>query len=188
MNHDDAFGYPGEVMREIVKIVLIGFMGSGKSSVATRLAPTINFHVCDMDTEIVRRSNYASIPAIFAEHGEPYFRDLESAVAKSLSNAHKTLISTGGGVVTRSENLTHLKTPGTLVIYLKASFKELAQRIGDFSDRPLFQDPIKAKKLFDERLPLYEAFADLTINTDGESLDAVCATILHELEPRICRA
>jgi two-component system nitrogen regulation response regulator GlnG len=50
------------------------------------------------------------------------------------------------------------------------------------------QDPIKAKKLFDERLPLYEGFADLTINTDGESLDAVCATILRELEPHICRA
>lgn len=175
-------------MQKIVKIVLIGFMGSGKSSVAARLAPIINFHVCDMDTEIVRRSNYASIPAIFSEHGETYFRDLESEVARSLSHAPRTIISTGGGVVTRPENLTSLKTSGSVVIYLKASFEELAQRIGDFSDRPLFQDPIKAKKLFDERLPLYEGFADLTINTGGESLEAVCATILHELEHRICRA
>jgi shikimate kinase len=175
-------------MREISKIVLIGFMGSGKTSVAARIAPAINFHVCDMDAEIVRRSSYPSIPAIFAEHGESYFRDLESQVAESLSHAQRTIVSTGGGVVTRPSNLTHLKTEGTLIIYLKASFEELAKRIGDFSDRPLFQDHVKARKLFDERIPLYEAVADLIVNTDGESLDSVCSTILHNVESLLCRA
>lgn len=175
-------------MGDVFKIVLIGFMGSGKSSVAACLAPVINFNVVDMDAEIVRLSPYPSIPAIFAERGESYFRDLESEVAQSLSNTRGAIISTGGGVVTRSENLSHLKTAGTVVVYLQASFEELARRIGDFSDRPLFQDSVKARQLFDERLPRYEAFADVTINTDGESLDAVCSTILHQLEPRICRA
>ena len=170
-------------MQKISKIVLIGFMGSGKSSVAARIAPVINFEACDMDAEIVRRSNYSSIPAIFAEHGESFFRDLESEVAQSLSDSERTIISTGGGVVTRSANLACLKTPGTLVIYLKATFEELAKRIGDFSDRPLFRDRVKARKLFDERMPLYESFADLVVNTDGESLEAVCSTILHKVEP-----
>lgn len=188
LNGRGTFGYPPRAMEEINKIVLIGFMGSGKTSVATRLSPVINFQVCDMDAEIVRRSRYSSIPEIFAEHGESYFRDLESEVAQSLSHAQRTIVSTGGGVITRKSNLSNLKTEGTLVIYLKASFEELAKRIGDFSDRPLFQDRIKARKLFDERMPLYESFADLVVHTDGESLDSVCSTILRNVEPRLCRA
>jgi len=168
-------------MAQTSKIVLIGFMGSGKSTIAASLAPKLGFDLCEMDTRIVEASGLSSIPAIFQEHGEAYFRALESQVAESLTNIRHVVISTGGGVITNSENMGYLKHEG-LVIYLKATFATVCERIGDISTRPLFQDSSRALSLFTERTPIYESFADVTIETDGVSTDGLTGQIVSTLE------
>lgn len=157
-------------------------MASGKSAVAAAIAPRLGFTFMHVDEEIVSRSGLPSIAAIFAEKGEPYFRDLEAEVAASLRNAQDVVISTGGGIITREENITNLKDNGGLIIYLQTSFETVAARAGDLSSRPLFVNKQNALELFQRRLPIYEHHADIIVNTDGRSIDAVCSAILTQLQ------
>jgi shikimate kinase len=164
------------------KLVLIGFMASGKSAVAAALAPRLGFDMVQVDDEIVSRSGFPSIPNIFTEKGEPHFRDLEAAVAASFRNAQNLVISTGGGIITREENMSNLKENGGVIVYLRTSFETVAERAGDLSSRPLFANKANALELFQRRLPIYERHADIIIDTDGRSVDEVCSTILTHLK------
>ena len=92
------------------KLILIGFMGAGKSTVATHLASRFNISVVEMDELIISRSGFGSIPEIFAAKGESFFRDLESEVARTLAQQSNLIISSGGGVIGRPENMEQLKT------------------------------------------------------------------------------
>jgi shikimate kinase len=169
-------------MRAINKIAVIGFMGSGKSSVAAHLAPQIGLSLFEMDDEIVIRSGFQSIPEIFEVKGEPFFRELEADVARALAERSGLLISTGGGAVELPQNIECLKNNGGLIIYLRTSLNRIVERIGDISNRPLFRDPERVSQLYIRRMPLYESHADLIVDTDERSVAHVCSTIVELLK------
>jgi shikimate kinase len=165
------------------KLIIIGFMASGKSAVAAALAPRLGIQMIHIDEEIVERSGLLSIPAIFAQEGEPHFRNLEAGVAASLRNAHDVVISTGGGIITREENMTNLKDNGGLIVYLRTSFETVAERAGkQLAARPLFLNKDNALELFQRRLPIYERYADIIIDTDDRSVEEVCSAILTQIK------
>jgi shikimate kinase len=174
-------------MSQLNKIILIGFMASGKSAVAQLLAPRLGWNAHQLDDDIVSKSRLPSVSAIFKEHGELFFRDLESAVALSLRNAEKVVVATGGGIITRSSNMEALKSNGGVVVYLRTSFETITERAGDTSSRPLFSDKASALDLYIKRLPIYESFADIIVDTDDRSEDEVCNEILRHVEPMLCR-
>lgn len=149
-------------------IVLIGLMGSGKSSVGRIVAHMLNFQFVDTDHMIVDQAG-CSIADIFAREGEPAFRQRESAVLRQLLGRRHTVIATGGGIVTQSVNLPLLKHLG-FITWLEASTELLARRTASNNDRPLLrgEEPplVKLHRLIQERSPLYKALADLRIQTD----------------------
>lgn len=169
------------------KIVLIGFMASGKSAIAKLLAPQLGWKAHHLDDDIVSKSGLPSVAAIFKEHGEGFFRDLESSVAHSLQGAQRVVIATGGGIITRASNIEALKSNGGIVVYLRTAFETITQRAGDTSSRPLFADRASALQLYMKRLPIYESFADIIVDTDDRSEEEVCAEVLHRVEPLLCR-
>ena len=160
------------------KAALIGFMGSGKSSVAPLLATALGYSLVDVDSEIVARSGLCSIPEIFSAHGEHFFRDLEAAVAESVANTSSVVISTGGGIIGRPTNIAHLKQNDGLIVFLRTRFETITTRISDFASRPLFRDINRARSLFAERQPLYCEYADQIVDTDGKSPQQVCDEIM----------
>lgn len=166
------------------KIVLIGFMGSGKSSVAPLLATRLHYSLVDLDSLVVQQSGLPTIPRIFSERGEPAFRELEAQVAQSLRDATRVVISTGGGIIGRSANIENLRHGGGTVIFLKTSFDEIRRRISDISTRPLFKDPDHAAALYETRLPLYTSYADMTVVTDEKTPEQVCSEIVSQFEVR----
>lgn len=163
------------------KIALIGFMGSGKSSVAPLLAAALSYSHVDVDKEIISRSGLPSIPDIFTTHGETFFRDLEAAVSESLTDAEGVVISTGGGIIGRPSNISNLKRNNGTIVFLRAQFDTVTARISDFASRPLFRDIARARALFVERQPIYNQYADIVIDTDEKSPEQVCDEIMRTL-------
>lgn len=145
-------------------IVLCGFMGSGKTVVGRELAKIMGCKFVDTD-EMIEAEQGMAIKAIFATHGEEYFRDLEHEMCKKVAGMKNCVVSTGGGAMTYQRNVTAIKQ-GSKVVFLDASFPVICQRIGDSTTRPLFQDKEKAKQLYDERKAKYSAAADYVINGD----------------------
>lgn len=162
-----------------MKIILIGFMGSGKTTVANVLAKKLNLEVIEMDELILKSSGRESISDIFSLDGEEHFRDLETKIAKKISTMDNVAISTGGGVVMKGRNKNLLKTGN--IIFLKTSFKTLENRLIGDSSRPLFKDREKAKKLFNLRQNIYEEWADKVIITDKKSADQVVSNLIKYL-------
>ncbi len=145
-------------------IVLCGFMGSGKTVVGKELAKIMGCRFVDTD-ELIEKEQGVAIKAIFATHGEDYFRDLEYEMCKKVSQMKNCVVSTGGGAMTFKRNVDAIKE-GSSVVFLDASFPVICDRIADNSSRPLFQDRDKAKQLYDERKDKYLAAADYVINGD----------------------
>jgi shikimate kinase len=144
-------------------IVLVGMMGAGKSTVGRRLAARLGLNFVDADAEIEAAAGM-SIPEIFAEHGEPYFRDGEARVIARLLDGGACVIATGGGAWMRAETRERIRAKG-ISVWLKADSDVLLRRVKRRSDRPLLQttDPAATiEKLVAERYPLY-AEADLTL-------------------------
>src|SRR5262245_34753784 len=125
--------------RIIQNLALIGFMGTGKSSVGRSLADHLRFGFVDTDELIECRAGQ-TISEIFKQHGEPVFRDLESKVVTELSSQQRLVISTGGGLAANPENLASLKTHA-LVVCLWASPDTIWERVRLQSHRPLLQTP-----------------------------------------------
>ncbi|MCF7822384.1 MAG: shikimate kinase [Mariprofundaceae bacterium] len=143
--------------------ILIGLMGSGKSSIGRRLAKHFGIGLIDLDDYIVRKAGQ-SIPDIFSERGEEGFRDMESRALREVLGK-PAVIATGGGAVLREENRELLKCHPP-VIWLKASPEFLANRIDGDSNRPLIAAGGTLKKLqqlAEIRYPLYERCADFTL-------------------------
>lgn len=162
-------------------VFFIGFMGAGKTSVARKMARTLGVASVDMDTYLERREG-RRVKEIFAEVGEEGFRAIETDVLLELSRKpDPLLISCGGGVVTREENRAILAEAG-VVVYLQVTADEAASRISDTSTRPLFQDLQAARARCDERLPLYEGVADITVNTAGKRVAAIAREVARLLE------
>ena len=145
-------------------IVLCGFMGSGKTVVGKELAKILGVKFVDTD-ELIEEEQGVAIKAIFATHGEDYFRDLEYEMCKKVAEMNGVVVSTGGGAMTFKRNVDAINE-GSKVVFLDASFDVICDRIGDSTTRPLFQDKEKAKKLYDERKDKYLSAADYVINGD----------------------
>ena len=152
-------------------LVLIGMPGSGKSTVGQQLAKTLGRTFVDADAEIVKR--VGDIPAYFQSHGEVAFRKVEAEVLAELGKQSGLVIATGGGCVTREENYPSLHQNGTIV-WLKRDLDKLP-----VSGRPVSQrDGVQA--IYEKRKPLYERFADLVADNNGEPGETV-GQILREL-------
>lgn len=157
-------------------VFLVGFMGAGKTSVARKLARMAGVASVDMDTYI-ERCEHKRVKEIFAEVGEEGFRAIETQTLYELGmKKDPMVVSCGGGVVLRPENRKALSELG-LVVYLSVTAAEAASRISDVSSRPLFGDLQNAQRVIDERLPLYEEVADVTIDTVGRG----SSSIAHEV-------
>lgn len=162
-------------------LVLIGFMGSGKTTIGRCLARISGYSYYDMDTMIEDQAGQ-SIPDIFDVHGEAFFRSLEREAVEKLRNVECAVVSCGGGVVLNHANISCLKEKGK-IIWLKAVPETIYQRIGHRTGRPLAQN----KKLEDirqmirERQNLYSQAADYEIATDGRLPDHIAKDILSIL-------
>jgi shikimate kinase len=163
--------------RQLVNLALIGFMGTGKTSVGWMVAENLKFNFLDTD-EMIQARTGRSIADIFAKDGEAAFRALEREVVGELSTREKTVISTGGGLPTNPENLAALKTHA-LVVCLWSAPEKIWERVRHQSHRPLLHDPDPQKKireLLATREPFYKQ-ADVLINTDLRSAREVAQQI-----------
>lgn len=165
-----------------MKIVLIGFMGSGKTEVARLLSEKLNLEFIDMDDLVLEKSSRKTINEIFNKDGEKYFRELEVQVAKKLSSLDNIIVSSGGGVIMNKITMNYL-TKNSTVVYLKLSFDKSVERVKLKKIRPpLFKNIARAKKLFKIRQPIYESFADIIINTDNKNVNEVVDDISVKLK------
>ena len=164
-------------------LVLIGFMGSGKSSVGRELAKRWNFRFIDTDA-MIRHKYDLSIPDIFAIHGENFFREAEYQALVRLRGISSTVIATGGGIVIQPRNVPLLRALGP-VVWLCADQTTILDRVGKSAHRPMLNqaDPEESvAKLLKERLPFYHQTADLQIDTSGLTHREVADRIISELD------
>ncbi|MDO5156101.1 MAG: shikimate kinase [Eubacteriales bacterium] len=163
-------------------IVLIGFMGSGKTTIGQELAKRLHMQFLDTDAYIEEKAG-KSIPAIFEEDGEEYFRKLETSVLEELRDGlHNTIVSTGGGMPLRKQNANLLKEIGK-VFYLTAANQVIFDRVKGGTNRPLLkcENPYeKVCALMKERRPLYENAADYLVDTNCNDIDEVCSEIINK--------
>ena len=162
-----------------MNLVLIGYRGTGKSTVAELLAQKLGMEVVSLDQEIARHAG-RSIPEIVAEHGWVHFRDLESGVTKRFSERDNMIIDAGGGVILREENVEKLKRGGKL-FWLRASVPVIVDRIKGGTERPALSTgksfSEEVEEVLRERTPLYEAAAHHQVDTDARSPDQVAAEV-----------
>ncbi|MGH7973609.1 MAG: shikimate kinase [Limisphaerales bacterium] len=166
--------------RRIENLALIGFMGTGKSSVGRLAADILHFTYLDTDHVIEARAS-KPITEIFQQDGEPAFRDYECRVVEELTHRKKTVISTGGGLPVNESNLLSLKSHA-LVVCLWASPETIFERVRGHDHRPLLNHPEpleKIRELLAVREPYYRK-ADVLVNTEWRSLKEVAAQVLHQ--------
>ena len=170
-------------MYQAKNIILVGPMGSGKTTIGRQLAKQLNLEFFDSDHEIENRTG-ANIPLIFELEGEEGFRKRETAMLDELSQKKNIVLATGGGAVISPENRAHLSARG-IVVYLKTSVnKQLARTLKD-KRRPLIQteDPRAVlEALAEKRNVLYDEVADYTIETDEQSAKVVASKIISLLD------
>lgn len=162
-------------------IVLIGFMGTGKSCVGQILAEKLGWQFVDLDKQ-VEQAIGMSIAEYFERFGEAAFRDQESAAVEAVAGQNRLVLATGGGVVLRQQNIDRLKATGTLVC-LSASENEIVARTQGDRLRPLLNRPDRLQVIRDllaARKPQYQQ-ADFWFDTDGKTLAEVAAAILDIL-------
>ena len=162
-------------------IILIGFMGSGKSTVGRMLARQLRFRFLDTDKFVEERA-HMTIAEIFAQHGEANFRERETAVLESLRGVRQHILATGGGIVTVPENIPLLRLLG-LVVLLKADPDEIYRRVSRNSERPLLQVEDPRKRVLDlmaARQPLYDSTAHFTVDSTRLRHEDVTAKIVDE--------
>lgn len=165
-----------------MKVILIGFMGSGKTTVGGLLAGRLGLSSIEVDEEVVRTSGRRTVSEIFALEGEAGFRRREMEAAGRCAARTNVVIATGGGIILRRENIEALRTGGGIVVYLETSFGEIARRLNGDVTRPLWGDPDRAHLLYRERLPLYASYADVWVKTDGVTPNDVVEQIASRLE------
>ncbi|MBD0316123.1 MAG: shikimate kinase [Nitrospiraceae bacterium] len=163
-----------------MNIVLIGYRGTGKSTVGRVLAGRLGRQLMSTDAEVVKRAGQ-TIPEIVAQHGWEHFRDLESQVCQDLAGHEGLVIDTGGGAILRPENVEALRKTGTLV-WLTASVPTITRRIGGDTQRPSltgvksFVDEIK--DVLQDRWPKYQAAAHHVVSTDDQSIERIVEEIV----------
>ena len=164
-----------------MNLILVGFMASGKTAVGRRLAQRLGYSFIDTDRYIEDQLG-RTITQVFASEGEPYFRDLETRLARRLRALSNHIIATGGGMVVTPGNMALLKAAGK-VIFLNADPEEIIKRLARDTRRPLVQGQDvreRVTSLLPQRMPLYEQ-AHQSIATAGMSVNQVAGEILRHL-------
>ncbi|CAM3652778.1 shikimate kinase [Marinicrinis lubricantis] len=158
-------------------IVLVGFMGTGKTTIGIELAKHLGWQFVDTDAFIVDEAGM-TIPEIFARHGQSFFRDVEERVVQRVMNGSDQVISTGGGSVLRESN-REMMLRGGMVVALSASEETIVQRVSKDTNRPLLADnPLEnIRRLMKERKDAYQ-FAHISIQTDELTVTDVVEHIL----------
>ena len=169
-------------------VCLIGFMGSGKSTVARLLGRQIGWQHVDLDKRIVDTTEQ-SIPEIFAKLGEPEFRKIEHEqllriIGEAAEQQKPRVISLGGGTTAQPQNLALLRQAGAVLVWLQCPVDELLRRIAHIQDRPLFRDEVSFRNLYEERLPSYE-IADYHVQSDLEPLRVVEQIVALGIFPKV---
>ena len=163
-------------------IVLIGFMGTGKSTVSELLKRRFAMEVVEMDQIIAKRQGI-SISDIFATYGEEYFRDLETNLLIEMQSKKNMVISCGGGVPMRERNVVEMKKNGRVVL-LTAKPETILNRVKNNHDRPLLEGNKNVDfiaDLMEKRREKYQTAADIVIETDGKSGLEICEELVKKL-------
>lgn len=161
-------------------IILIGMPSCGKSTIGVVLAKSLGYHFVDSDLVIQEESGQL-LSEIIDRKGIDEFNRIENEVNAKL-NCQKTVIATGGSVIYGSEAMEHLKSIG-LVVYIELSFEELVERIGDLTQRGVsIKNGQSFFDLYNERIPLYEKYADITIHGSGLSIRKIVEDIKKAME------
>ncbi|MDT7043303.1 shikimate kinase [Candidatus Nitronereus thalassa] len=169
-----------------MNLILIGYRGTGKSTVARLLASRLGWQTVSTDARIVERAQLY-IPDIVAQFGWDHFRDLETTVCQELKGKDHLIIDTGGGAILREANVEALK-PGGMMCWLTASIETISQRIAGNAQRPsltsgkTFIEEIE--EVLAKRTPKYEAAADFIVETDRRSAEQIADQILAEFRRR----
>ncbi len=172
---------------EVRRIVLVGFMAAGKSTIAPRIAHALGWRVLDVDAEIVATTGQ-TVVAIFRDQGEPVFRRMEAELTAALSSGSPVVVAPGGGWIVNPGSREVREDPATRLVWLRVSIEEAVRRARrDGTARPLLSgdDPEeRARRLLAEREPLY-ATADYMVDVDGRTEDEVVDDILTWLKTSI---
>lgn len=169
--------YRGEEVMN--NIVLIGMPGVGKSTLGVVLAKELGYEFVDADLLIQKREKRL-LKDIIAQEGVEGFLQIENDVNASIQT-DKTVIATGGSVIYGAEAMEHLKEIGT-VVYLKLDYETLDSRLGSLKGRGVvLKDGQTLKSLYEERVPLYEKYADVIVDEFGLDLEATLSEVLHKI-------
>lgn len=161
-------------------IFLIGFMGSGKSTIARMLAKETKKELIEMD-ETIEAEAGCTINQIFEEHGETYFRDLESQLVTRIADRGGCVVSCGGGVVLREENVCNMRKNGK-IIYLCATPETIYKRVCHSTNRPLLNGNMNVEyisELMGKRLPAYEKASDIVIDVNDKEKNEIVMEIIN---------
>ncbi len=169
-----------------MNLVLCGMMGAGKTTIGVKIAQLTGKRWYDTDGVIVDR--YGKISDIFEYYGEAHFRRLETEIVKELAKMDNLVISTGGGLVLKSENNALLQENGKIV-FLRASHETLSKRLNVDGTRPLLQTSTESirdrlARLMKERAPIYEHVADYIVDVDGKTPDAIASEIVEMVKEK----
>lgn len=168
-----------------MNITLIGMPGSGKSTVGVLLAKRLGLSFIDTDL-LIQKQESRLLKEIIAQEGLEGFLKIENQVNRDLQ-ADQAVIAPGGSVVYGREAMEHLKEISTLV-YLKLSCEQLKERLGNLQDRGVaLKDGMTLQDLYDERVPLYEKYADLTVDETGRDAGAIVDVLRDYFEKQMCR-
>lgn len=191
-----APGQPGiKVVRKLLQenkhcplqgnIAIIGFMGTGKTTVSSALSKITRLKEIDVDAYIVEKAKM-SISEIFEKYGEEYFRNLETESLREIANNKNQIISCGGGAVLKDENVDILKNSGTIVL-LTATPETIFDRVKDHTHRPILNNDMSlshVKSLMEKREPRYQSVADIKVNVDSNDRILTCYDMLCKLEEK----
>ena len=164
-------------------IVLIGFMGTGKSTISEYMKQKFGMEVIEMD-QIIEQRQGMSISKIFATYGEEYFRDLETDLLIEMQSRKNLIISCGGGVPMKERNVVEMKKNGKVVL-LTATPETILKRVKNNHDRPLLEDKKNVAaitELMEKRRAKYEAAADIQVATDDRNKQQICEEMVKKLQ------
>ena len=158
-------------------IYLVGFMGSGKSTVGALLARELGWAFADLDS-IIEAGQSATIRDIFERMGESFFRQIERAALTEVSKTEPAVVALGGGTFAQEPNVELIRDAGGTTVWLDCSVEELWRRCAKINNRPLFRDPETFAQLLGQRLPYYQ-LAEHRVSTNGRDPREVVEQILR---------